>query len=52
MGKEQKIYAIPGYMPPTGTEQTGDLETAKRAITISVYRCSQCSYLELYDAHI
>jgi hypothetical protein len=52
MGKEEKLYAMPGYMPPTGTEQTGDLVADKRAITISVYRCSQCRYLELYEAHI
>jgi predicted nucleic-acid-binding Zn-ribbon protein len=52
MGKEEKLYAMPGYIPPTGTEQTGDLVADKRAITISVYRCSQCRYLELYEAHI
>jgi predicted nucleic-acid-binding Zn-ribbon protein len=52
MGKEEKVYAIPGHMAPTGTEQTDDMETAKRGIAINLYRCSQCNYLELYDAHI
>jgi hypothetical protein len=49
MRKKEKVYAIPGYMPSEGTKKVGDVVTIRRAIPVSVYRCSQCSYLELHE---
>lgn len=43
-------HALPGYLNQNVPQQAKGKVSVNQAIEIRVYRCSKCSYLELYQA--